>query len=135
MATSKTKLSVHNKQLVRPGKQPVPARRRSAKTKARNKNLKPPRRISAAWLRKVLRFPQTKGKIIESVEFSTELGYHCVSINFTDKTSLNLQIEARFLVETDYSDWKTGNQRILRRWRPVQNLEFRDILKKRIRAK
>ncbi|HKD14070.1 MAG TPA: hypothetical protein VKE71_05935 [Candidatus Angelobacter sp.] len=80
------------------------------------------------WLRKVLRFPQAKGKIIESVEFSTELGYHCISINFTDKTSLNFEVEARFLVETDYSDWKTGNQRLLRRWRPVHNLEFRDTL-------
>ena len=80
------------------------------------------------WLRKLLRFPQAKGKIIESIEFSTELGYHSISINFTDKTSLNFEIEARFLVETDYSDWKTGNQRILRRWRPVQSLEFRDTL-------
>jgi hypothetical protein len=48
------------------------------------------------WLRKVMRFPQTKGKTIETVEFSTELGYHCISVNFTDKTSLNFEIEARF---------------------------------------
>lgn len=80
------------------------------------------------WLRKVLRFPQAKGKIIETVEFSTELGYHSISVNFTDKTSLNFEIEARFVVETDYSNWKTGNQRILRRWKPVQNVEFRDTL-------
>jgi len=80
------------------------------------------------WLRKVLRFPQAKGKIIESVEFSTELGYHCISVNFTDKTCLNFEIESRFLVETDYSNWKTGNQRIIRRWQPVRNVEFRDTL-------
>jgi hypothetical protein len=85
-------------------------------------------KLTSNWIRKILRFPQAKGRIIESIEFSTELGYHCISINFTDKTSLNLAIEARFLVETDYSDWKTGNQRLLRRWRPVQNLEFRDTL-------
>ena len=84
--------------------------------------------ISKSWLRKVLRFPQTKRKIIESVEFSTELGYHSISVNFTDKTSLNFAIDASFTVETDYSNWKTGNQRVIRRWRPVQNLEFRDTV-------
>lgn len=107
MAVSKTKRSVHNKQ--------------SAKAK-------PKRSIPGHWLRKVLPFPHAKGKIIESVEFSTELGYHCISINFTDKTSLNFEIEARFIVETDYSNWKTGNQRVIRRWRPIQNLAFRDTL-------
>lgn len=85
---------------------------------------------SANWLRKVLRFPQAKGKTVEAVEFSTELGYHCISVNFTDKTCLNFEVEARFTVETDFSKWKTGNQRIIRRWRPVQNLAFRDTLQK-----
>jgi hypothetical protein len=107
MAVSKTKLSVRNKQ----------------STKAR-----PKRSIYPNWLRKILRFPQAKGKIIETIEFSTELGYHCISVNFTDKTSLNFEIEARFMVETDYSNWKTGNQRVIRRWRPVHNLAFRDTL-------
>ena len=107
MATSKAKLSAHNKQ--------------SARHAQSSKQVN-------TWLRKILRFPQAKGKIIETVEFSTELGYHSISVNFTDKTSLNFEIEARFLVETDYSNWKTGNQRVIRRWRPVQNLEFRDTL-------
>ena len=80
------------------------------------------------WPRKILRFPQTKDKIIESIEFSSELGYHSISVNFTDKTSLNLAIESRFLVEADYSNWKTGNQRIIQRWKPVRNVEFRDTL-------
>ena len=108
MATTKAKRSIHQAQL-------SPGRAHNSK----NPN---------QWLRKILRPPQAKGKIIDSVEFSTELGYHCISINFTDKTSLNFEIEARFVVETDYSDWKTGNQRLIRRWRPVQNLEFRDTL-------
>lgn len=86
------------------------------------------KRQSGQWLRKILRFPQVKGKTIEGVEFSTELGYHCISVNFSDKTSLSFEIEARFVVEADYSNWKTGNQRVLRSWRPVQNLAFRDTL-------
>src|SRR5215471_13724982 len=108
MATTKAKRSVRRAQLPR----------RAHRSKQ-----------TSNWIRKILRFPQAKGKIIESIEFSTELGYHCISINFTDKTSLNFAIEARFLVETDYSDWKTGNQRLIRRWRPVRNVEFRDTLK------
>src|SRR5215471_18544200 len=88
------------------------------------------RKKQSNWLRKVMHFPQAKDKIIESVEFSTELGYHAISVNFTDKTSLNFEIEARFLVETDYSNWKTGNQRIIRRWRPAHNLAFRDTLQR-----
>ena len=103
MAARKTKLSVRKKQ--------------SGKEKSKGN-----------WRRKILRFPQTKGKVIETVEFSTELGYHSISVNFTDKTSLNFGIEARFIVETDYSNWKTGNQRVIQRWRPVQNLAFRDTL-------
>lgn len=104
MATTKAKRSVRRAQLPR----------RAHHSKQTN------------WLRKVLRFPQAKGKTVERVEFSTELGYHCITVDFADKTSLNFEIDTRFIVETDYSDWKTGNQRLIRRWRPVQNLEFRD---------
>ena len=92
-----------------------------------------PRKNPNHWPRKILRFPQTKGKIVEGVEFSTELGYHSISVNFEDKTSLNFAIDSSFTVETDYSNWKTGNQRVLHRWRPVQNVEFRDTVTKRKR--
>ena len=110
MATRKVKRSVHRAQ---------PPRR------AHN------RKKLSTWLRKVIHFPQAKDKIVEDVEFSTELGYHCISVNFKDKTSLNFGIDTSFTVETDYSDWKTGNQRVLRKWRPVQNLEFRDVIGRR----
>jgi|SRR5215469_5217757 len=110
MAVTKAKRSVRRAQLLR--------RAHSSKNSNR-------------WLRKIVHFPQAKGKIIEGVEFSTEIGYHCITVNFKDKTSLNFQIDSRFTVETDYSDWKTGNQRLLRRWRPVQNLEFRDTIEKK----
>ena len=42
-----------------------------------------------------------------------------ISINFQDKTCLNFSIETGFSLETDYPDWKTGNQRVLRAWRPI----------------
>jgi len=66
--------------------------------------------------RKVFHFPQTRGKLVEDVEFSTSCGYHNISINFQDKTCLNFSIETGFTLEPDYSDWKTGNQRVIRTW-------------------
>lgn len=71
--------------------------------------------------RKLLLFPPAKGKSLESVEFSTYSHYHNLTLNFEDKTCLNFVIDPAFTLRTDYSDWKTGNQRVLREWRPVRN--------------
>jgi hypothetical protein len=106
MAVSQSKLPVHRAQ---------PTRRAYAGHK-RSKSL-----------RKVLQFPQVAGKLVEDVEFSSDPGYHSISINFKDKTSLNLAITANFGVKGDYSDWKTGDQRVIRRWPPARNLEFADF--------
>lgn len=104
MAITESKLSIHRAQGFR----------------AQRKSTKPP----IQSLRRLFRFPQTAGKVLEDVEFSTDSGYHNISINFRDKTSLNLEIEASFTVEADYSDWKTGNQRIIRAWKPVESLKL-----------
>lgn len=76
-------------------------------------------RIAAG--RKLLLFPQARGKVLEGVEFSTYSDYHNICLNFEDKTCLNFVIDPVFTLTTDYSDWKTGNQRVLRAWRPVRN--------------
>jgi len=70
--------------------------------------------------RRVFHFPQTRGKMIEDVEFSTSTDYHNISINFQDKTALNFSIETGFTLEPDYSDWKSGNQRVIRTWSPIR---------------
>lgn len=72
--------------------------------------------------RNLIHYPQAKGKTVEDVEFSTSPNYHNISINFQDKTSLNLSIETALTLEADYSNWKTGNQRVLRAWRPIRSL-------------
>jgi hypothetical protein len=69
--------------------------------------------------RRVLRFPQTKGKIIADVELSLSPEYHAVDIRFQDKTSLTLSVEPCFQVTPVLADWKTGDFRLLKRWRPV----------------
>lgn len=104
MAITKVKRSIRKKQ----------SDRSRGRLRSRNEDKNP--------YRELVHYPQAKGKTIEDVEFSTSFDYHNVSINFQDKTSLNLSIETGFTLEADYSNWKTGNQRVLRAWRPIRSL-------------
>src|SRR5215813_5561050 len=61
-------------------------------------------------------FRQAKGKTVEKTEFSASVDHHDITIWFTDKTSLNFSIEAGFTLKTQYSDWNSGEQRIVRSW-------------------
>jgi hypothetical protein len=69
--------------------------------------------------RRVLSFPQIKGKIIADVELSLSSDYRAVDIRFEDKTALTLSIEPRFQVTPVLADWKTGNYRLLKQWKPI----------------
>ena len=71
--------------------------------------------------RKVLRFPQTKGKIVADVELSTSPEYSVMDIRFQDKTALSFSIEPCFQIVPVLADWKTGDRRLLKRWQPVHN--------------
>jgi len=62
-----------------------------------------------------------KGKTIEKVEFSASVDHHDITIWFTNKTSLNFSIEAGFTLKPEYSDWKSGEQRIVRSWPPLRS--------------
>jgi hypothetical protein len=70
---------------------------------------------------RVLRFPQTKGKIIASVELSFSSEYHAVDIRFQDKTSLTLSIEPCFQVMPVLANWKTGDYKPLKRWQTIHS--------------
>jgi hypothetical protein len=76
--------------------------------------------------RRLVEFPQVKGKKLEAVEFSTAAENHAISLRFHDKTMLTLDIEPGFTVYADYADWKTGDHRPIKRWPPVRSRVFRD---------
>ena len=59
------------------------------------------------------RFDKLRGQTVDFVEFYTAGEYHCLDLRFQDKTALTFVIEPSFTVETEHSDWKTGN------WRPI----------------
>ena len=77
------------------------------------------RRRKKVLYRRVLRFPQTKGKIIANVELSLSPEYRAVDIRFDDKTSLTFDLQPCFQVTPVLADWKTGDYKLLKRWRPV----------------
>ena len=57
-----------------------------------------------------------KGKVVELVQIFTSGDYNSISVRFQDKTSLDFAIDTGFTVDTDYTDWKTGNMRRIKRW-------------------
>jgi hypothetical protein len=79
------------------------------------------RRRKKVPYRRVLRFPQTKGKIIAAVELSLSPEYHAVDIRFEDKTSLTFDLAPCFQVAPVLADWKTGDYKLLKRWRYVHS--------------
>jgi hypothetical protein len=65
-------------------------------------------------------FPEMKGRIVENIEVSVSSGYPCIFIRFQDKTDFTIEIDTCLILEAMYSDWKTGNQRVLKRWPKIQ---------------
>ena len=67
-------------------------------------------------------FREVKGKVVETVELRpSDTGYE-IGVLFTDRTYLCFEIEPQisFTITPELSDWKTGNYKPLKRWRPVQ---------------
>jgi hypothetical protein len=65
-------------------------------------------------------FPEVRGKVVERVEVSTSDGC-AIGILFQDRTYLAFDVEPLLRITPDFSDWKTGNYKPLKRWRPVHS--------------
>jgi len=61
-------------------------------------------------------FPEVKGLTVEKVELSADSDFPCVSIRFQDNTDLTVVIDPWLTFQADYSRWKDGNQKVLKRW-------------------
>jgi hypothetical protein len=71
--------------------------------------------------RRTRQFPQVAGKIVDDVELSLSTDYRAVHIRFQDKTALTLDLQPCFWVTPTLADWKTGDCRLLKQWRPVHS--------------
>ena len=63
-------------------------------------------------------FPEVKGKVVERVEVSTVEGCS-IGILFQDRTYLAFDVDPLIRITPDFSDWKTGNYKPLKRWRSI----------------
>src|SRR6266702_4642028 len=65
-------------------------------------------------------FPDVRGKVIADVYLIAESDLSCITLCFDDNTELVVDIEPCLQFTADYSDWKTGNQRVIKRWPRVR---------------
>jgi hypothetical protein len=70
---------------------------------------------------RLVKFPQASGRMVEKVELSLDSDYHCVSIRFKDNTDLTVVIDPALTFQATYSEWKAGNQKVLKRWPVVRS--------------
>ena len=66
-------------------------------------------------------FPDVRGKVVADVYLTTESDLNCVTLCFDDNTELVVDIEPFLSFTADYSDWKTGDQRVIKRWPRVRS--------------
>jgi hypothetical protein len=70
---------------------------------------------------RLVNFPQARGRTVEKVELCLDSDYHCVAIRFKDKTDLTVVIDLALTFQATYSEWKAGNQKVLKRWPVVRS--------------
>ena len=90
--------------------------KKPSSNKAPQKSRRAPKQRKASYSR-LVQFPEARGRTVEKVELSTDSDFPCISIRFQDKTDLTVMIDPCLTFSASYSDWKTGNQRLLKRWR------------------
>src|SRR5689334_2535310 len=66
-------------------------------------------------------FPEVRGKTVADVYVTMDSEMNCVTLCFSDNTELLVDIEPCLSFAADYSDWKTGNERIIKRWPRVRS--------------
>jgi hypothetical protein len=65
---------------------------------------------------RLVEFPEARGRTVEKVELSTDSDFPCICIRFQDNTDLTFVIDPWLTFRADYSGWKAGEQKILKRW-------------------
>jgi hypothetical protein len=75
-----------------------------------------------------VKFKETEGKTIESIEITVEGGRYAIDINFTDNTALILGVEPFVAVFPRLADFKTGELQVLKEWKPIKSMSLDDDL-------
>jgi hypothetical protein len=86
---------------------------------ANTKSTRSRKRKKAVPTSQSLRFPEVKGKVVETIEIDPAL--EVIFIMFQDKTALSFQLEPHLSLLPELSDWKTGSAEAIKEWDPVQS--------------
>jgi hypothetical protein len=70
---------------------------------------------------RLVEFPQARGRTVEMVELNLDSDFHCINIRFQDETDLTFVIGTALTFRADYSNWKGGEQKVLKRWPVVRS--------------
>jgi hypothetical protein len=70
---------------------------------------------------RLVKFPQARGRTVEKVELSLDSDFHCISVRFKDNTDLTVVIDTALTFRAEFSEWKAGNQTVLKRWPVVRS--------------
>jgi len=84
------------------------------KRQSPRKSRRTPKQPRARYSR-LVEFPEVSG-LVEKVQISTDSDFPCISIRFQDNTDLTVIIDPWMTFQADYSRWKDGNQKVLKRW-------------------
>ena len=71
--------------------------------------------------RELADFPEVKGKIINSVEVSSDLDYFDITLSFQDKTTLTLIVEPCVAVFPVLAAWENGEETTIKEYKPVRS--------------
>lgn len=66
-------------------------------------------------------FPEVKGKIVEAVEVTVTSEYYGITVRLQDKTTLNFVMEPCVFAFPVYSDFTSGEEKILKQYRPIRS--------------
>ena len=86
---------------------------------AENKSNESPERDTST------RFPEVKGKIVESIELIAEPGYYGINVNFTDKTAMGFSIEPFVMAFPYLGNWTGGERKILKQYEPTRSVSLK----------
>jgi hypothetical protein len=71
---------------------------------------------------RVVKFPEAKGKIIAGMEVSISPDFNIIEVVFEDKTSIGFEIVPCFQIVPELVNWKSGNYKPMKRWKPVHSV-------------
>jgi len=66
-------------------------------------------------------FPPVRGKTLADAYLSTDGDLNCVTLRFDDNTELVIDLEPCLRFAADYSAWKAGDQRVIKRWPRIRS--------------